>query len=174
MIVAVLVFTLSHGNLKKANSKVEKVIRSSFTHVTKVEPKQLILTKSLFKKVKSIAKAPMRTKIYRYYKIKSSNKTIGYAVLTSKVMRTKKAVVLYAFDMKGNLKFTEIMSFGEPPEFAPNSQWMSLLQNKPNKARLTLGRDIPTISGATLSARAITDGARVARAIYNEILKDKQ
>ncbi|PHS33747.1 MAG: hypothetical protein COA92_04400 [Sulfurovum sp.] len=174
IVVIVLVLTLSQGSLKKANSKVEEVIKSSFPNVTEVEPKQLILTKSLFTKVQFSAKASMRTKIYRYYRIKSAKKIIGYAVLTSRILRTKKAVVLYAFDMKGNLKFTEIMAFGEPPEFSPNSQWMTLLQNKRNNTRLTLGKDIPTISGSTLSARTITEGARVARAIYNEILKNKQ
>jgi len=36
---------------------------------------------------------------------------------------------------------------------------------------LTVGKDIPTISGSTLSARSITEAARVARAIYETVLK---
>ena len=88
-----------------------------------------------------------------------------------RTLRTKKATVLYAFDAKGRLKFSEIMAFGEPPEFIPHKQWMQLFQDKPNSAMFKIGKDIPTISGATLSARTITEGARVAKAIYNEILR---
>ena len=39
---------------------------------------------------------------------------------------------------------------------------------------LRLSKEIPTITGATLSARSVTDGSRVAFAIYNEILKNEQ
>jgi len=34
-------------------------------------------------------------------------------------------------------------------------------------------RDIPTITGATLSARSVTDASRIAFAIYHELLKGK-
>ena len=78
---------------------------------------------------------------------------------------------MYAFDMSGRLKFTEIMAFSEPPEFMPGKRWMRQLQNKSASETLMVGKDIPTISGATLSARSVTEGARVARAIYEIILK---
>lgn len=163
--------TLLPAGIIKSNAAIDKVVKASFSNVTAIEPRQLILTKTLFKKVQAKAKAPIRTKIYRYYRVKSGAKTIGYGVLMVRTLRTKKATVLYAFDNKGKLKFSEIMAFGEPPEFVPNKQWMQLFQDKPNSAKLTMGKDIPTISGATLSARTITEGARVARAIYNEILR---
>ena len=86
-------------------------------------------------------------------------------------MRTKKATVLYVFDKAGKLKFTEIMAFGEPPEFKPNQQWMGQFRNKTSSAALTMGKDIPTISGSTLSARGISEGARIARAVYETVLK---
>lgn len=162
---------LSQSGVAKTNTSVDEVIRSSFTGVSTIEPKQIILTKKQFSQVQSRAKAAVRTKIYRYYDIKSSTKRLGYAVLISRKVRAKKATVLYAFDNSGRLKFTEIMAFGEPPEYIPNKTWMSQLQNKDDSTTLTVGKDIPTISGATLSARSITEGARVARAIYETVLK---
>jgi hypothetical protein len=162
---------LSQSSTAKTNVSIEKAVKSSFSGVSSVEAKQLILTKAQHSKVQAKAKAAVRTKIYRYYEIKSATKTIGYGVLITRKMRTKKATVLYAFDRSGNLKFTEIMAFGEPPEFKPNTQWMSQFQNASTSKKLTMGKDIPTISGSTLSARGISEGARVARAIYQIILK---
>jgi len=162
---------LSQISFAKTNTTVDTVIRSSFVGVDTIEPKQIILTKKQFSQVQSIAKASVKTKVYRYYDIQSSAKRLGYAVLISRKVRSKKATVLYAFDNSGTLKFTEIMAFDEPPEYIPGNTWMSQLQNRDNSAILTVEKDIPTISGATLSARSITEGARVARAIYEIVLK---
>ena len=164
---------LAPGCFAKSKVSVEEVIKTSFKHVSAVEPKQLILTKAQFTQVRSYAKTSIDTKVYRYYMIKDNTKDIGKAVLITRKVRSKKATVLYAFDSKGTLRFSEIMAFGEPPEFIPSSTWMEQLQNQKKTAKLTVGKDIPTISGSTLSARSITEGARVARAIYEIVLKSK-
>lgn len=165
------VAVLLQSAVARSNVTVDSVIKSSFSNVSTIDPKQLILTKSQFAKVQKRAKAVVTTKVYRYYTIKSGPKSLGYAVLISRKVRTKKATVLYAFDQTGNLKFTEIMAFAEPPEFIPGKTWMGQLQNQKNSAKLTVGKDIPTISGSTLSANSLTAGARVARAIYEIVLK---
>ena len=166
------VFFTSSGYAKTKVS-VKEVIESSFSLVTKVEPKALILTATQFKEVRKKAHTVMDTKVYRYYNIFSKAKKLDTAVLITRKVRSKKATVLYAFDNKGTLRFSEIMAFGEPPEFIPSKIWMSQLQNQKPTAKLTIGKDIPTISGATLSARTISEGARVARAIYEIVLKHK-
>jgi len=170
-LILLLGILLSQGSVAKTKPSVDDVIKSSFTGVNTIDPKQIILTKKQFSQVQSSAKAAVRTKIYRYYDIKSKTKRLGYAVLIARKVRGKKATVLYAFDNCGTLKFTEIMAFGEPPEYIPSKTWMSQLQNKNSSTKLTVGKDIPTISGSTLSARSITEGARVARAIYEMVLK---
>jgi len=161
----------SQSGVAGNQASVDEVIKSSFTGVSTIEPKQMILTKEQFSQVQSRAKAAVRTKIYRYYDIKSKSERLGYAVLIARKVRGKKATVLFAFDNSGTLKFTEIMAFGEPPEYIPNKTWMGQLQNQAPSALLTVGKDIPTISGSTLSARSITEAARVARAIYETVLK---
>jgi len=170
-LILLLGMTLSQSGIAKTNTSIEKVVKSSFSGVTSVQAQQLVLTKTQFDKIQKRAKTAVRTKIYRYYDLKSGAKTVGYGVLISRKIRTKKATVLYAFDKAGNLKFSEIMGFGEPPEFIPNKQWMGQFKNKNASAALTMGKDIPTISGSTLSARCISDGARIARAIYEIALK---
>jgi len=164
---------LTSGSNAKSKVSVEEVVKTSFKKVSAVETKSLILSASQFKKVRNNAKAAIKTKVYRYYDIQSGAKSLGKAVLITRKVRSKKATVLYAFDKKGILRFSEIMAFGEPPEFIPSKIWMSQLQEQKPSAKLTVGKDIPTISGSTLSASSITEGARVARAIYEIVLKHK-
>ena len=164
---------LTSGSYAKTKVSVEEVVKTSFKNVNAVEPKQLILTKAQFSKVRSQAKTAIKTRVYRYYDIMGASKKLGVGVLITRKVRSKKATVLYAFDSTGTLRFTEIMAFGEPPEFIPSKIWMGQLQNQKPTAKLTVGKDIPTISGSTLSANSITQGARVARAIYEIVLKSK-
>lgn len=154
-----------------AKTTVDEVIHSAFKKVSKIEAKRLILTSKQFTQIKAKAKASIPTKVYRYYTVMKGSKQIGTGVLITRKVRSKKATVLYLFDNNAKLKVTEIMAFSEPPEFIPSKIWMSQLQNQKASARLTVGKDIPTISGATLSARSVSDGARVARAIYQIVLK---
>ena len=171
--ILLLGMLLSQVGMAKSKISVEQVIKTSFKNVNEVKTKSLILSSKQFKEVRSRAKAAIKTKVYRYYDIVSAGKSIGKAVLITRKVRSKKATVLYAFDTKGTLRFSEIMAFGEPPEFVPSKIWMSQLQKQKPSAKLTVGKDIPTISGSTMSASSITEGARVARAIYEIVLKNK-
>ena len=172
IVLAALLFGLGAQMLDaKVNTKVEQAVKGSFVKVDTIEPKRLILTKAQFEKVQTAAKAKLGTKVYRYYLFKRGGSIVGYGVLIARKVRTKKATVLYAFAPNSTLKFAEIMAFGEPPEYIPNDTWMGQFRQKPKTALLKMGSDVPTISGATLSARSITDGARVARAIFQQAIK---
>ena len=81
---------LSQSSVAKTKPSVDDVIKSSFTGVSTIEPKQIILTKKQFSQVQSRAKAAVRTKIYRYYDIKSKTKRLGYAVLISRKVRRRR------------------------------------------------------------------------------------
>lgn len=72
------------------------------------------------------------------------------------------------------LKGIEIIAFNEPVEYLPSKEWNSQFQNIPTTKMLRLSKEIPTITGATLSARSVTDSSRVAFAFYNEVLKEKE
>ncbi len=155
----------------KVNTKIEQAVKGSFTNIDTIDTKKIVLSKDQLQQVQKAAKAKLETKVYRYYLFKSSGTVAGYGVLIARKVRTKKATVLYAFTPEGVLKFAEIMAFGEPPEYIPNDTWMGQFKEKPKSAPLKMGSDVPTISGATLSARSITDGARVARAVFQYAIK---
>ena len=167
---AVLFAVLPGMLAAKVNSKIEYAVKGSFPGVDLIEAKRLILSTKEADLVQKHAGAKLGTKIYRYYRFVSKGRTVGYGVLIARKVRTKKATVLYAFEPSGRLKFAEIMAFGEPPEFIPNNSWMEQFKARDEKAPLKMGADIPTISGATLSARTISVGARIARAILKTVI----
>lgn len=132
-----------------------------------VEQQNVILNDVQMQQLVKASQQPIATKIYRLYIAKNDLKTVGYGVLLNKKVRTKTAISLYLIDMNGKIKSIEIVAFNEPIEYLPTKTWLDGFDNKSNANTLRLNEDIPTTTGATLSARAITDGARVALSLID-------
>lgn len=153
----------SYGFAKKVS--IEEILKANYSEKIRVEKKSLILGKAEAKVIQQKAKAKLTSKIVRIYKIKEAKKTVGLAVLLKRKVRSKNTAVLYMVDTKRTIKSIEIVSFKEPLEYKPNSAWQEVFKGKTSADMLISGKDVPTISGATMSARAITDMSRIALAI---------
>jgi len=155
----------------KETISIEQVLKTNFQdNDIQVEKKSLILTKEDVKTIQSNARSKVDSKIVRYYKITKDNTTIGNAILLKKRIRTKTAAILYIVDSNNTMLGLEIINFKEPLEYKPSSGWQEVFVGKTSEDKLTPGDDVPTISGATLSARAITNSARLALAIVKNKL----
>jgi len=149
----------------KGGIDIAKVLKPSFSPSVTVTKKQFNLSKKQMKAVQNSAKAQLDSNVIRMYTIKQGKSIQGYAVLIVQTIRTKKAAVLYVMDQNQKLKGIEILAFKEPSEYKPNKAWQGVFKGKTKEDNLFSGKGIPTISGATLSARAIADAARIAISI---------
>ncbi len=148
-------------------------MKQSYGSSSKVVKKNILLSNTQAKKIQEGAKVKLKSKIFRTFKASENGKSLGYGVLINRKVRSKNAVVLYLISNDSTLKGIEIIAFNEPHEYIPSKKWISQFENVPTDKKLQVGREIPTITGATMSARSITDGSRIAFEIYNEILKGK-
>ncbi|MDP1784044.1 MAG: FMN-binding protein [Sulfuricurvum sp.] len=135
-----------------------------------VDTQNIILTNAQLQQLIKTSQQPIDSKLYRIYVAKNDAKILGYGVLMSKKVRTKTAISLYLIGIDGKIKSIEIVAFNEPMEYLPTKTWLNVFDQKSSANTLKLNQDIPTTTGATLSARAITDGARAALALL-EIAK---
>lgn len=134
-----------------------------------VETQNIILNDTQLQQLTKSSQQPIDSKLYRVYVAKNGDKTVGYGVLMNKKVRTKTAVALYLIGMDSKIKSIEIVAFNEPMEYLPTGTWLNVFDQKSSTNTLKLNQDIPTTTGATLSARAITDGARAALALLTII-----
>lgn len=150
------------------------VMKSQYAHNATITKKNIILTKEQAARVQQKAKVKLTTKIYRTYRADVNGTTLGHGVLVSNKVRSKKAAILYLFANDGLLLSTEVIAFNEPHEYIPSSSWLDQFdKTNSTENRLFLGKDIATISGSTLSARCITDSARIARALFEVMFLSK-
>ncbi len=139
-----------------------------------VVKKNILVSKKQAEVIQQEAKVKLDSKIFRIFKATKDEKLLGFGVLINKKVRSKNAVVIYFISNNSILKGIEIIAFNEPLEYLPSKKWNSQFQDIKTDKMLRVSKEIPTITGATLSARSITDGSRIAFALYNEVLRDKQ
>ncbi|WP_457749012.1 FMN-binding protein [Sulfurimonas sp.] len=171
-LLSLLIFSLTNSLSAEVLLSPIDAMKENYSQTATINKKNILLSSKAFKKIQSEAKVKLQTKIYRIYTAKKDGKTVGYGILINKKVRSKNAVVMY-FIANNKLEGIEIIAFNEPHEYIPSKTWTSQFQNIPTNRMLKLSRNIPTITGATLSARSVTDGSRIAFAIYNELLKEK-
>ncbi len=139
----------------------------------KIEKKNVLLTIDKAEIVYKQAKMKKGSKIFRTYRITKDNKPVAYGVLISRVVRSKDAAILYMISPEGVIDAVEVIAFNEPPEFTPSKSYVDQFKGKSTKDTLRVGKDIPTVTGATMGARNVTDGARLALAVFDMLFKEK-
>lgn len=164
----ILTFCFSFTLVYAKGISLETYFKSSFSGTVNVGQKSITLSKKDIQQIQSNAKAKLDTKKIRFYVVKEGKKVVGYGVLLVQTIRTKKAAILYMIDKSQTIKNIEILAFNEPSEYKPNKTWQGVFKGKTKEDNLFSGKGIPTISGATLSARAISDAARLALSIVEK------
>ena len=151
---------------------IDQAMQTEYGKNIEIKKKSIILTKDEAIKIQKIAKTKINSKIFKVYIAKNDSNIIGFSVLMSKKIRSKNGVILYMLDTKGTLKGIEIIAFNEPLEYLPSEDWKKQFNELAKNTNPKVGQNIHTITGATLSAKTITSGARIAQALYIIKLKE--
>jgi len=140
--------------------KEEAAIRAIFPGAERIEAKDLILTDEMVKRVEGLARARVRERLVTFYTAHRDGVVLGYAVIHSHVVRTKRETLSLAFEPDGGIRKITVLAFLEPEEYRPSGRWLAQFEGKGPSDRLATGHDIAPISGATLTARGIAEESR--------------
>ena len=159
-----------------ANAKLlispKEAMQENFPQSTQIIKKQISLSAKELKEIQNKAHVKLRKKSYTLFIARKDDKNIGYGILINKKVRSKNGVILYLI-ADDKLQGIEIIAFNEPQEYLPNKKWQEQFQNRQTDQMLHLTKEIPTITGATLSAKSIVESSRIAFALYNTKIKGK-
>lgn len=147
------------------------VMKSHYGEECEISKKNILINAQELKKIQNISKVKITSKIFKIFIAKKGDEVLAHGILINKKVRSKNAVVLYLISNKSVLDAIEVIAFNEPLEYLPTPTWKKQFANTPTDKSLNVGDEIATITGATLSARSITDGSRLAMVFYNEKLK---
>jgi electron transport complex protein RnfG len=142
------------------SARAEALVRAAFPEADRVEARDVVLTDELVERIEELARARVSERLVTFYVARRGAAVAGYLVLHSHVVRTKRETLSLAFEPDGRLCRIAVLAFLEPGEYRPPDRWLAQLEGKGPDDLLAVGRDVPPISGATLTARGVTEAAR--------------
>ncbi|MFN7065943.1 MAG: FMN-binding protein, partial [Aquificaceae bacterium] len=142
---------------------------------SQIEVRNIVLNKDQMEEIQRLSGAKMDTRLVSWYVLKGGDKTVAYAYADMHRVRTHPELVLYTITPDGKLDVVQVLAFYEPLEYMPEDQWLRLFVGKHiQKDPIRLKRDIPNITGATLTARAISDNARKVLALWQVLFGERR
>lgn len=152
--------------LSREFKKPERAL-SQIYKKAQIEVKEMVLSQEQIQEVQKLSGLKLDSRHVSWYIVKRGSQTVAYGFVDTHVVRTRTEVVLYTITPEGKLDVVEVLAFNEPLEYMPEDQWLKLFAGKQlSRDTLRLRRDIPNITGATLTARAITENARKVLALW--------
>ncbi|WP_242340506.1 MULTISPECIES: FMN-binding protein [Anaeromyxobacter] len=160
LLAAALLLPVTGARAAAVAGKEEAAIRAVFPAAEAVEAKDVILTDEMVGRIERLARARVRERLVTFYTARRGAEVVGYAVIHSHVVRTKRETLSIAFEPDGRLRKITVLAFLEPSEYRPSERWLAQLEGKGPADRLAVGQDLAPISGATLTARGVAEESR--------------
>ena len=146
----------------------QEALEQAFPAPLKIGRKTVFLTDAQLTAIREQAGkgVEVSSKLIVYYEALGEQGVTGYAYFDSHRVRTMNETVMVLVQPDGTLERVEVLSFFEPPDYLPPQAWLDHLVGRKLNPRLAAGRDVLNITGATMTARAITAAIRRVLAIH--------
>lgn len=169
-ILLVLHMTAPADLLAKVFYAKEEAIRAAFPEAEVIEKRTFFLTDDQKSLVEGLARARLESKLVTVHSGKRGQNLLGYAMIDVHTVRTLPEAVMVVLSPEGRVISTLILAFYEPPEYLPTQRWLKQFNQRTLTPDLRVGGGIAGITGATLTARGVTEAVRKALAFYQVLI----
>lgn len=123
--------------------------------------------------VEKAARSKLPSAVVTVFECHAAGAVTARAVLDTDIVRTMPETVLAVVEPDGRLRMALVLQFAEPPDYLPREGWLKTLTGKSLDDDLVPGRDVRRVTGATLTAEALTQAVRRSLAIDRLILRSR-
>ncbi|HET8645750.1 MAG TPA: FMN-binding protein [Vicinamibacteria bacterium] len=131
------------------------------------EPRRrlLYLKPEQVRAVEKAARSRLPSAVVTVFEAWNDTACTGRAYLDTHVVRTMPETVLTVVEPDGKLRMALVLAFHEPTDYLPRERWLGTLKGRALDDELWPGRGVRRVTGATLSAQAMTEAVRRALAL---------
>lgn len=149
----------------------DEALRLAFPPPAQIERRTAFLTEAQVREIRSLAGdgAEASERVVSYYVGLRDGTALGVAYFDVHRVRTLPEVLMIVVSPEARIERIEILRFSEPPEYRAPRDWLKQFAGSPLDEDLALQRRIVNITGATLTARAVTRAARRVLALHQVI-----
>lgn len=104
------------------------------------------------------------------WKVYEGSELKSVAILDNVYGKSLPITFIVIFDIEGTIKTVEILKYREPYGGQVTERgWLKQFTNKNSGSNFEIGKEINTISGATISSNSVTKGIKKLTLLYEEI-----
>lgn len=115
--------------------------------------------------VEKAARSKLPSAVVTVFETWNGAQCTGRAYLDTHVVRTMPETVLTVLEPDGRLRMALVLAFHEPSDYLPRDRWLETLKGRALDDEMWPGRGVRRVTGATLSAQAMTEAVRRAMAL---------
>ncbi|HWP66392.1 MAG TPA: FMN-binding protein [Candidatus Limnocylindria bacterium] len=140
-----------------------------------VTAKTVFLTPEQSRAVKERTGREPPSELFTYYTATKDGTTTGYGVIETHVVRTLPEAVLVVLSPAGAVERVLLLAFYEPPEYRPPDRWLEQFKSRQagDGRDWRVGRDVHGLTGATLTAHALTDALRRVTVLFDLVIRPR-
>ncbi|MHB1191453.1 MAG: FMN-binding protein [Longimicrobiales bacterium] len=146
----------------------EDALRLAFPGADAIQRRTAYLDEAQLAQASSLAgsEAEVESGVVTYYLATKDGSPVGAAYFDAHRVRTLPEVLMFVVGIDHRIRRIEVVRFSEPPEYAPPRGWLGQFADRALEADLSHKRGIANITGATLTARAVTSASRRVLALH--------
>lgn len=128
--------------------------------------KEHFLTESQARHAKELAGTELTGLWTVAYEARREGRLVGVGFFDTHRVRTLNETVLVAVSAEGKILRVEVVAFKEPLDYLAKEAWVKQFEGRKLDAELSQKKAIRPLSGATLTAQAMTDASRRGLALH--------
>lgn len=170
VVVPVVVAATTFAPALDAQLTQDEALRMAFGS-SEVERRTAFLDEEQLDAARALAgpRSGIERGVVSYYVASDRGAPVGVAYFDAHRVRTLQEVLMIVVDLEGRVERVETVSFREPPEYEAPEGWLAQFLGRPLDDELSLRGDIAPMTGATLTANAVTQAVRRALALHDVI-----
>jgi hypothetical protein len=150
----------------------DEALAAAFPSPARVERRTAYLGESQLERARSLAGEGVRIEqtVITYYVGYRGDEPLGVAYFDAHRVRTKAEVVMVVVTPDARISRVDVLKFMEPPDYRAPESWIDQLEGRPLDDQLSTRGAIHNLTGATITARALTEAARRVLA-YHDVIR---
>ncbi len=173
LVAVVLLVCLTKLAAGKVFTNREEALKRAFPAARNIARLDVFLSDEDALQIEKIAGRKPEGKLFTFYRAEGPEGIIGYALIRARILRTMPAVIMLVIRPDGQIGKVELLANHEPETHVPGSTWFERFAGRVLDDRLWPSRDIPVVSGATISVTAISQEVRLGLAVFGHAVAGK-
>ena len=168
-----LIFISNISFSQQINDEVKDILISTFGKSSTIKITKYEIEKNVATKIEKQVKQKFFASSVYFYQIINNDKINGYALLDNVYGKSLPITFLVLFDNAGNIISSQIVKYREQyGGSVKNPQWNEQFIGKNYSSSFEVGKEINSISGATISVNSVTKGIQKLTLLIKEIIEN--